>query len=56
MRQAGTLPVAVGALSELHRLLLSGNGRLGGPLPSELMTLRSLQCLHLCDNSFVGQM
>ena len=51
--QAGPLPSALGALSELEVLILYDN-QFAGPLPAELGRLKQLQTLHLFDNAFTG--
>ena len=50
----GSLPPALGTLSGLRRLVLSGNGGLTGPIPPELGGLRQLEELVLQSNSLTG--
>ncbi|KAH9554689.1 hypothetical protein CY35_08G076000 [Sphagnum magellanicum] len=50
----GGLPPAIGNLSNLNGLILTGNPNLGGPIPDELGNISSLSVLDLHDNAFNG--
>ena len=50
---SGTIPVELGALTNLQRLYLWGNG-LSGTIPAELGNLTSLQELYLNQNGLSG--
>ena len=49
----GTIPAALGDLSDLQLLHLHGN-RLSGSIPKELGNLSNLTVLHLDDNQLTG--
>jgi Leucine-rich repeat (LRR) protein len=50
----GTLPRAIGDLTNLVILSLTGNRGLTGPIPAEINDLTVLQILDLHDNNFTG--
>ncbi|KAH8951013.1 hypothetical protein BDL97_09G003000 [Sphagnum fallax] len=50
----GTLPPAIGGLTNLAILSLTSNPGLTGPIPAEINNMSSLQILDLHDNNFNG--
>ena len=51
---SGTLPLALGNLTNLQALRLAGNQLLNGPVPAELGNLTNLSTLHLHNNQLSG--
>lgn len=52
----GVLPPAIGNLSNLVYIIITGNPGLSGPIPKELSGLTNLQILDLHDNNFYGEL